>query len=82
MSTKRRDLVSPENDDGVDCDDDMKRLVRDADDNDGDDDEIDFTRDRLGNLGTSARQIEFLESAVASSNPKDDDKFMAKALLS
>jgi hypothetical protein len=66
--------VLPDNDDdGVDCDDDMKQLGLDADE------EIDFTRDPLG---TRARQVEFLESAVARSN-KDDDKprFMASTLL-
>jgi hypothetical protein len=51
----------------------MKQLGLDADE------EIDFTRDPLG---TRARQVEFLESAVARSN-KDDDKprFMASTLL-
>jgi hypothetical protein len=66
--------VLPENADGVDCNDDMKRL------DDGDDDEIDFTRDLLG---TSARQVEFLESAVVSSNKEvDKPRFMASPLLS
>jgi hypothetical protein len=62
----------------------MKRLVLDADDNDGDVDKIVFTRDRLGTLGSSARQVAFRKSAVVNSNPKDVDKLllMAKALLS
>jgi hypothetical protein len=42
----------------VDYDDDMKRLVLDADDNDGDN-EMDFTKDLLG---TRARKVEFPDS--------------------